>query len=136
MRTLPYAGTVRFALALAVLVVALPGQRPRSAAEALGRYEQIRDRGEAERRRAVDDLGAFAEGEVTTVLLAELERAQELGFRQVVVRALGRQRRDGVVPALQKALEAATNPRLADSAAEGLARQGDDGVVVGMAVAG
>lgn len=121
-------GSVRVVLAIALFGTGVVSQRPRSAADALSRYEQVRDRSEGERRRAVDDLGAFADAEVTAALVAELGRAGELGFRQVVVRALGRQRRDGAVPALQQALEAATNPRLADSAAEGLARQGDEGV--------
>jgi hypothetical protein len=121
-------GIARLTCCLALLGAALTAQRPRSAGEALARYEQVRDRGEGERRRAVDDLGAFAEAEVTAVLLTELGRAQELGYRQVVVRALGRQAREGAVPALAEALGAASNPRLADSAAEGLARQGAAGV--------
>lgn len=125
--TPPVPGLARLLCCLAVFVATLPAQRPRTAAEALDRYEQVRDRSEGERRRAVDDLGAFADADVTTVLVAELERAQELGYRQTVVRALGRQARDGAVPALRQAFATAQNPRLADSAAEGLARQGDAG---------
>jgi len=125
---LPACRLVRVAVCLALLGAGLAAQRPRSASDALARFEQVRDRAEGERRRAVDDLGAFADAEVTTLLVAELGRAQELGYRQAVVRALGRQPRDGAVPALAGALEQATNPRLADSAAEGLARQGEAGI--------
>jgi Mg-chelatase subunit ChlD len=120
--------SVRLACCLALLGAALVAQRPRSAGEALARYEQVRDRAEAERRRAVDDLGGFADAEVTAALVAELGLAKELGYRQVVVRALGRQTRDGAVPALQAAFEQASNARLCDSVAEGLARQGDAGI--------
>ncbi|MBL9078973.1 MAG: HEAT repeat domain-containing protein [Planctomycetes bacterium] len=105
-----------------------PAQRPRSAEEAIERYRAVQDRPEAQRRRAVDDLGAFADDAVTELLVAELERAEGLGHRQTVVRALGEVPRRGAVPALQKAFTAASNARLADSAAEGLARQGEDGV--------
>jgi hypothetical protein len=118
---------VRILLGL-LLGGAASAQRPRSADEALARYEQVRDRPEAERRRAVGDLGDFADDKVTAVLVTELERAQELGYRQAVVRALGQQSRAGAVPALQAAFAAAGNSRLADSVAEGLARQGDAGV--------
>ncbi|MBX3464189.1 MAG: VWA domain-containing protein [Planctomycetes bacterium] len=116
--------------ALAALLLAAPmrAQRPRTPAEALARFEQVRDRGEAERRRAVDDLGDFADDQVTTVLVGELGRAQELGYRQAVVRALGRHERQGAVPALLEAFAGASNARLADSAAEALARQGEPGV--------
>lgn len=127
-RTLPTARLARLLCLCAALAAPLAAQRPKSAREALDRFEQVRDRAEGERRRAVGDLGPFADDEVTAVLLAELERAAELGYRQTVVRALGQQPRNGAVPALRAAFAAASNPRLADSAAEGLARQGDAGI--------
>jgi Mg-chelatase subunit ChlD len=114
---------------LALLAAPLLAQRPKSATEALSRYEKVKDGTEAERRRPVGDLGAFEGAEITAALLAELERAEELGYRQTVVRALGEKAREGIVPALRKALREATNNRLMDSACEGLARQGEPGVV-------
>lgn len=113
---------------LALLAAPLAAQRPKSATEALNRYEKVKAGSEAERRRPVGDLGGFEGAEITAALLAELERAEELGYRQTVVRALGEKARDGIVPALRKALSEATNNRLMDSACEGLARQGDAGV--------
>jgi len=117
-------------LLLALPVAPLAAQRPRTAAEALARFEKVKDGPEVERRRAVGDLGDHAEPEVTDVLLAELARAADPAYCQAVVRALGERLRPGpaVVPALQKALRDATNPRWMDSAAEGLGRQGEPGV--------
>ncbi len=113
---------------LASLSVTAAAQRPKSAAEALRRFDQVKDAAEAERRRPAGDLGPFAEAEVTEVLLAELARAKELGYVQTLVRAIGERPRQGVEKALQQVLRQATNNRLMDSACEGLARQGDAGV--------
>jgi len=107
-----------------------PSPAAKTAAEALARFAKVRDQAEGERRSAVNDLGNFADAEVTDVLLAELERAADVFYQQAVVRALGERLRPApaVVPALRQVLCAATNPRLMDSAAEGLARQGEAGV--------
>lgn len=110
------------------LAVPAAAQRPKSAAEALQRLEQARDRSEADRKRPVGDLADFEGAEVTAALLAELARAEDLGYLQTVVRALGAKPRDGAAPALQKVLREASNNRLMDSAAEGLSRQGEAGV--------
>ncbi len=111
------------------LAASLAAQRPRTAADALARFAKVQDAAEAERRRAVADLGDFADDEVTTVLLGQLQGAVDPAYRQAVVRALGeRPRAAAVVPALQAVLREATNNRLMDSAAEGLARQGEAGV--------
>lgn len=120
----------RLLLLLAALLLAVPvaAQRPRSAGEALQRFTKVQEGSEAERRRPLGDLGDFDDPEITRILLAEVARAQEIGYLQAAVRALGQKARDGAVPALQKVLREATNNRLMDSAAEGLARQGAAGV--------
>lgn len=115
--------------ATAVLGAAqLNAQRPRTAEAAVKAFEAVADRPEGERRRAVRDLGAFADAAVTAVLLKELVAAKEAGYRQEVVRAIGQKARTGCVGPLRDALLAATNPRLRDSAAEAIGTQGDEGV--------
>jgi hypothetical protein len=122
----------RIALALltgiCLLAAAAPAQRPTSAEDALARFAAVRDAAEAERRRPARDLGDFADPAVTRVLLDELARAEGLGYRQAVVQALGERLRAGAAEPLAQVLRAATNARLRDDAAEGLGRQGDDGV--------
>lgn len=118
------------ALLLALLAPSLVAQRPKTASDALERWHKVQDQPEAERKRAVQDLGDFDSPEITAALLAELERAQDLAHVQTVARALGSKPRPGAVPALRKAFLQATNNRLMESAAEGLANQGDDGVQV------
>ncbi|MCB9878519.1 MAG: VWA domain-containing protein [Planctomycetes bacterium] len=114
---------------LALLSVGvLPAQRPRSADEALAKLSKVEQQEERLRHGAVRDLGRFAEASVTAALLRELERASTVSYRQTVVRALGDQRRDGVIEPLLDALREAANPRLCDSAAAALAAQGDPGV--------
>ncbi|MEO6595064.1 MAG: VWA domain-containing protein [Planctomycetota bacterium] len=103
-------------------------QRPRSADEALARFEQVAQQSEAQRRRAAGDLGEFVDERTTAVLLAEFARAEGLSYRQTVVRALGESTRPGSVDALRQALADADNARLMDAAAEGLSRQGLEGV--------
>jgi HEAT repeat protein len=122
-------------LLLLPLLLSLPGlaerlvaQRPKSAAEALTKFRAVADRPESERQRAAGDLGDFADAEVTTVLLAELARAESLGYRQSVVRALGEHQRPGAVAALVPLLVADGPVRLWESVATALANQGDDGV--------
>lgn len=116
------------ALLLALLASSLTAQRPKTASDALERWQKVQDQPEAERKRAVQDLGDFDSPEITAALLAEAERAQELAHVQTVVRALGSKPRPGAVPALRKAFQQASNNRLMESAAEGLANQGDAGV--------
>ncbi|MBM4062016.1 MAG: VWA domain-containing protein [Planctomycetes bacterium] len=117
-----------FPVLLALFAAAVPAQRPKTAAEALARFAAVRDAAEEQRRREVGDLGDFAGPEITAVLLEEVARAQGLGYLPPAVRALGRQARDGAVPALLAVLQQADNNRLMETAAEGLARQGEAGV--------
>ena len=128
MRRLPYQFAVLVTAAILALAAVAPAQRPRTAAEAIERYERVRGEPEAQRRRAVGDLGAFGDAEVTRILLDELARAEGLGLRQTVVRALGGAVRDGAVAALRAAFPTAATARLADRIAEALAAQGADGV--------
>lgn len=110
------------------LVAGLVAQRPKTAAEALQRFQQVQDRPEGERQRAAGDLGDFPGDEVTTALLAELARAESLGYRQTIVRAIGEQSRPSAVPALQTLLVGDGPVRLWESIAAALANQGDAGV--------
>lgn len=106
-------------------------QRPKTAEQALARFEAVKDKVEGDRRRAASDLGDFADTACTAALLAELARAEGQGYRQAIVKALGqcpRPQPPGVVAALRSALDGAENPRFADAAAEALAGQGDVGV--------
>jgi von Willebrand factor type A domain len=103
-------------------------QRPTTAAEALARFRAVQDRPEAERQRPAADLGDFADAEITTVLLAELARAEGLGYRQGIVRAIGEQTRPGAVAALVPLLTGDGPVRLWETVAQALANQGDEGV--------
>jgi HEAT repeat protein len=115
---------------LVLLCFAAPAlaQRPKSAAEAIERFEQQRDRTEAERQRAAGDLGDFADAAVTTLLLAELQRAEGFGYRQTIVKALGERPREGVVEPLAKLLAASTAARASENLAAALCKQGDAGI--------
>lgn len=122
-----------FLLAALLLAAALPAQRPKTAEQALAKYERMRDDAEGERWRAAADLGPFDDRRVTAILLAELERAESESYRRTVIRALGQVARPepaGVVPALARQLRSAVNARLCDAAGEALGRQGAGGVAV------
>jgi hypothetical protein len=115
---------------LVLLCFAAPAlaQRPKSAAEAIERFEQQRDRTEAERQRAAGDLGDFADAAVTALLLAELQRAEGFGYRQTIVKALGERPREGVVEPLAKLLAASTAARASENLAAALCKQGEAGI--------
>ena len=114
-------------LALCMLAVPLPGQRPKTVDEAVARFEQVRGQAERNRHRAVRDLGRFAEDASTTILVAELSRARTNGYRSTVVLAIGKHKRRGAVGALHDVMTSATNVRLAESAANALRSQGEEG---------
>lgn len=115
-------------LALCFLVGPLVGQRPKDVFAAVSKFDGVKSEPERNRHRAVRDLGRFAEDEATRILLAELERAESVGYQSTVVNALGRQARNGAVPALANVMKTAANARLMESAANGLRIQGDAGI--------
>lgn len=127
-----FVAVVSFAAGAAVQPVA--AQRPTTATAALAAFAEVADRAEGERRRAVAGLGDFAEDEVTAVLLRELAVATEIGYRQDLLRALGRQSRPTAVPGLAAAIAHDTNPRLLETAAAALANQGEAGAAALIAV--
>lgn len=115
-------------LVLCSLTAPLVAQRPKTVAEAVTRFERVREDAERNRHQPVRDLGLFAENAATTILLAELKRAKAIGYRSTVVKALGYKKREGAVPALLSVMTSTPNARLAESAANALRSQGDDGV--------
>lgn len=117
-----------FLLGLLALTVPLLAQRPKTAGEAVERLQRVLDRPEAERQRAASDLGDFADADATALLLAELQRAQGLGYRQTIVRALGAKPRPGAVEPLAAQLATSTTPRLSDAIAGALCQQGEPGI--------
>lgn len=112
---------------LPVLATLLPAQRPTTAEAAIAKFEAAKDRGDAARRRALEDLGDFPEPAVTEVLLRELNGTTEPGYRQQLARAIGQQPRAGAVPALVAALRSDGNPRVLDVLAMALAAQQEPG---------
>lgn len=116
-----------FVLSLLLAAPAL-AQRPKSAEEAVARLDQLADKPETERFRAVGDVGDFADDLATQKLLAELQAAKGLAYRQAVIRALGEHKRPSALPVLGKELGEARSVRLFETVAAALAKQGDDGV--------
>lgn len=109
------------------LADALVAQRPRTADEALQKFAAVASQPETARSRAVRDLGAFADDQVTERLLAELAGAEGAAYLQTVVRALGGAERRGAVPPLRALLRSRDNSRLLETIAEALAAQGASG---------
>ncbi|MCR9248508.1 MAG: VWA domain-containing protein [bacterium] len=116
-----------------LLLAPLTAQRPKTAEEAMARFDRVKRSNENARRRAAGDLGKFDDPAVTRTLLEQLRTAESSSYRQTLLRALGgcaRPEPDGVVTALQEALVNARNPRIADTAGAGLAAQGTAGIDV------
>lgn len=127
MRSKAVAAFLPFLLPLLLAAPAL-SQRPKTAEEAVARLQKLADKPESERFRAVGDVGDFADDSATQKLLAELQGAQSLAYRQAVIRALGEHQRPAAVPVLGKELADARSVRLFETIAQALAKQGDDGV--------
>ncbi len=115
-------------LVLCLLAAQLAAQRPKTVGEAVARFEKVREDAERNRQQPVRDLGRFAENASTVILLAELERAQAIGYRTTVVKALGYKKREGAVMALVAVMTSTQKARLAESAANALRSQGEDGI--------
>ncbi len=103
-------------------------RRPKTAAEALARFEKVRD--DAKRRwGAVKDLGRFPDQEVTSLLLDELSRTDDLRYRQDLANALGAVVRQGALVALEELLfEVPGSGGIRKASAGGIARQGERGI--------
>ncbi|MBK8100485.1 MAG: HEAT repeat domain-containing protein [Planctomycetes bacterium] len=112
---------------LILLAPPMLGQRPTSAEDALAKFQAARERGDAARRRALEDLGEFPDRAVTELLLRELNGATDPGYRQQLARAIGQHPRDGAVPVLVAALRRDANPRLLEVLATALAAQQEPG---------
>ncbi|MCY2956889.1 MAG: VWA domain-containing protein [Planctomycetota bacterium] len=112
------------------LSATLPAQKPRSSEAALANFTKVEDKPEADRRRAVRDLGPYAEPAVTELLLRELQTAKELGYRQDLVKAIGGSVRPLAVETLAPLLRRETNLYLQDLIAISIAKQGEEGIAV------
>lgn len=112
------------------LSATLPAQKPRSSEAALANFTKVEDKPEADRRRAVRDLGPYAEPAVTELLLRELQTAKELGYRQDLVKAIGGSIRPLAVATLAPLLRRETNLYLQDLIAISIAKQGEEGIAV------
>ncbi|MGK0203409.1 MAG: hypothetical protein ACI89X_002732 [Planctomycetota bacterium] len=119
---------LHMALLVCSLLAPLTGQRPKTVEAAITGFEKVRDQEERNRHRAVRDLGRFADADSTTILIAELQRAESLSYQETVIRAIGFKQRTDAVPSLVMMLNGAKNPRIADAAADAMRRQGAPGV--------
>lgn len=125
---------LHIALFVCSLLTPLIGQRPKTVEAAVAGFEKVQDESERNRHGAIRDLGRFPQAGATSILIAELKRAETLSYQETVMRAIGYKQRVGTEPALTAMLTNAVNPRIADAAADAMRRQGDTGVAALVAV--
>ena len=115
---------LHIALFACSLLTPLTGQRPKTVEAAVAGFEKVQDENERNRHGAIRDLGRFPQAGATSILIAELKRAETLSYQETVMRAIGYKQRVGTEPALTDMLTNAVNPRIADAAADAMRRQG------------
>lgn len=121
-------------LALAATIAETPSQSkrqsyPKSVKAALAAFEKVAEKPESVRQPKLAGLGRFVSPGITKTLLGELDRAQTVSYRTAVVRAIGRKKRDGVLPALLALFDdSAAAFSMSYSLANAIGKQGDAAV--------
>ncbi len=113
------------------LPIAQPAAQSRLASgkATLAQLEAVLDKPEAERIAVVKGVTRDDSEAVTTILVAEIGRAQDTAYRAALLDALGALPRPGAVDVLTRLTEATdTAPAERMRAARGLAKQGEDAV--------